>query len=604
MNLLRLSFLALAAWVVAPAAEPIRYTVRFPEPQTHYLEVEASVPTAGRPRIELMMAVWTPGSYLVREYARHLESFSAQTPDGKPLPFVKTRKNRWRIDTGGAASVHVSYRVYAHEMSVQGNWVEGGFAVLSGAANFLALAGEKQSPYDVRFVLPAAWKTSMTGLPAAPGGEAHHYLAPDFDTLVDCPILAGNPAVYEFEVAGKKHYLVNEGEGGVWDGPASAAQVARIVQEYHRMWGFLPYDKYLFLNVLSESGGGLEHLNSTLMMASRWAWRNTTEPAADAVSRPPTRSRWLGLVSHEYFHAWNVKRLRPVELGPFDYENEVYTRNLWIAEGFTSYYGELALRRAGLLTRDAYLRSLSRLIDTLQTTNGRLVQPVADSSFDTWIKFYRPDENSANTGISYYTKGAVIGWLLDAKIRKATGGARTLDDVMKLACQRYAGPRGYTTAEFFGVVREVGGAGAESWLRRAAESTEELDYGEALDWFGLRFRTEERPAPPFLGIETRIDGGRLLVTTVRRGTPAYQAGLNADDEILALNEYRVRPEQLLQRLAAYQPGDRVSLLVARRDHLERVELTLAAPPPGRRQLEAVPQATPAQADALRAWLRE
>ncbi|MBI4875496.1 MAG: M61 family metallopeptidase [Acidobacteria bacterium] len=598
-----LLFLCLAA----PAQEPIRYTVRFPRPHTHYLEVAASVP-AGRPSVELFMAVWTPGSYLVREYSRNVEDFQARTPEGRPLAWTKTRKNRWRIESGGAPRIEVSYRVYARELSVQGNWVDAEFAMLNGAPNFVTLAGAEKRPYEVKLELPPAWRKSISGMHS--GGAPHTYVAADFDELLDCPIYAGNAPIHEFEVDGKKHHLVNEGEGPMWDGPASARDAARIVAEYNRQWGGLPYDRYVFFNLLLESGGGLEHKNSTWLGASRWAYGNTQDPpesapgSGEARSRTPNRLSWLGLVSHEYFHVWNVKRLRPAELGPFDYENEVYTRSLWLAEGVTSYYGPLALRRAGLSARDQYLRSLSGTIAQLQTAPGRLAAPVESLSYDAWIKLYRPNENSTNTGISYYTKGAVIGFLLDAKIRKASNGARSLDDVMKDAFARYGGARGYTPGEF----RALAGAEFGPWFRKALETTEELDYSEALDWYGLRFKTEpQRPgaAPRILtGIATSAASGRIRVTGLRRGTPGYDSGLNVDDEILAVDGYRVRPEQWPARLAGYKPGETVEVLVARRDRLMNIALAIVADQPASWSLEVRPDATEEQKAHRKAWLRE
>jgi predicted metalloprotease with PDZ domain len=598
----------LALCVPLPAQEPIRYTVRFSAPFSHYLEVEASVPTQGQPSVELMMPVWTPGSYLVREYSRNVEAFQARTEGGQELVWEKTRKNRWRVDSASAPRIRVSYKVYAHEPSVQGNWVDAGFAMLNGAANFMTLAGNYRRPHEVKIVLPPQWKLSISGMK----GANNEWSAEDYDELVDSPIYCGNAAVYEFEVAGRNHYLVNEGEGGVWDGPASAQAVRRIVEEYARMWDGLPYPKYVFFNMLIESGGGLEHKTSTWMNSSRWAWLNTQEPPPPTASgepspgpRMPSRLSWLGLVSHEYFHAWNVKRLRPAELGPFDYENEDYTRSLWIAEGVTSYYGPLALRRAGLSNREQFLRAMSTAIGALQNAPGRLVQPVERSSFDAWIKLYRPDENSPNTSISYYTKGEVLGFLLDAKIRKASNGAKSLDDAMKLAYQRYSGARGYTPEQFRQTASEVAGSDLTAWFHNAVDTTEELDYTEALDWYGLRFRTPP-PAPvrATLGAITANQNGRLIVTGLRRGTAGYEAGLNVNDEILAIGEYRVRPEALQQRLNLMKPGEVAKVLIARRDRLETINVTLGSEPRSSWALEAKPDASEEQKARLKAFLRD
>ncbi|HEY8551519.1 MAG TPA: PDZ domain-containing protein [Vicinamibacterales bacterium] len=586
--------LAAAAPVSAQrmSTEPIVYTLRFPAPQTHYVEVEAVFPAPEGPSFEVMMAVWTPGSYLVREYARHVEGVRAQKPDGTPLPVVKTRKNRWKVETGGAPRVTVSYRVYAREMSVRTNWVEDRFAMLNGAPTFLTLVEPgARRPHVVSLELPAAWKTSVSALPS--DGAPHRYRADSFDTLVDSPIVAGNPTIHRFTVSGREHLLVNTGEAGVWDGARAVADLEKVVKAAEALWGSLPYERYVFFNMITEGSGGLEHLNSTVLMTSRWSTRSRRSYVS-----------WLTTAAHELFHVWNVKRLRPVELGPFDYEKENYTTGLWMAEGLTSYYEHLLLRRAGITSQAELLDALSADIRALQTTPGRLQQPVAAASFDAWIKQYRPDENSPNTAISYYTKGAVIGLLLDAKIRAATRGARSLDDVMRLAYSRYSGERGFTDAEFRAVVHEVVGTSFDPWWTAVLETTNELDYSEMLDWFGLRFRpvdSTRASARAWLGAATRNDGGRLVITQVRRGTPAFDAGLDADDEIIAINDFRVRADQLPQRLEMYRPGETVSMLVARRDELRRFDVTLGREPDETWRLEVRPDVTPEQETRLRAW---
>ena len=591
-------FSAFAQTAPVPGSEPIRYTVSFPEPQTHYVEVSAVVPTDGRSEVELMMAVWTPGSYLVREYARHVEAVTAGGADGEALQIVKSEKNRWRVVTDGSPSVEVRYRVYAREMSVRTNWVEADFAMLNGAPTFMTLVGGLARPHEVVIEPAPGWQASVTGLAPITGGS-HRYRAPDFDTLVDSPIVIGNPAVYEFTVDAKPHFLVNVGEDGVFDGARAARDLETVVREHRRMWGMLPYDKYVFLNMLTlatNGGGGLEHKNSTMLMSSRWA----TGTRRSYLS-------WLGLASHEYFHTWNIKRLRPVELGPFNYEDEVHTRGLWMAEGLTDYYGELALHRAGLSTQAELLDALSNRIEGVQTTPGRLVQSVEEASFDAWIKYYRPNENSANVSISYYTKGAVLGFLLDGRIRAATAGVRSLDDVMRAAFERFSGDRGFTPDEFRAVVEQVSGLSLGAFWEGAVGGTAELDYGETLETFGLRFRPvegprDDRPQSGWLGMSTRNVDGRLVVTQVRRGTPAFEAGLNVDDEILAMNGFRVRADQLSARLGQYRPGDDVALLVARRDALRTVEAVFGAEPPRRWRLEVDPAAAGTQQQRDR-WLQ-
>jgi predicted metalloprotease with PDZ domain len=578
------------------------YVVRFPQPRSHYAEIEAVFPAQGD--VELFLPVWTPGSYMVREYSRHLEALAARGEAGSELGVEKTRKNRWRVRAAEAQRITISYRVYCREMSVRTNWVEESFALLNGAPTFLGIAGGGHLPCEVRLELPREWMASFCGLEQS-ANDPNCYVASDYDALIDSPIYAGSPGVYEFSVDGAPHILINEGEAGVWDGPRSAADLEKIVRRTIEFWGGeLPYKKYVFLNLLTEAGGGLEHRNSFCVMASRWATKTRA-----------VYLHWLNLVSHEYFHTWNVKRLRPVELGPFDYEAENTTRGLWVAEGITEYYGGLMVRRAGLSSDAEYLGtakepardSLSDLIHTLQTTPGRLAHSVAEASFDAWIKLYRPDENSKNTSISYYVKGAVIAWLLDARIRRETSDAKSLDDVMRLAFERFSGERGFTEEEFERIASDIAGCDLRDFFARAIRSTEELDYSEALDWFGLQFRGADDDSKPerksWLGVDTRVDNGRLVITRIPRGGPAEGSGLMVDDEIIALDDFRVRPEKFEKHLENHSPGERVSVLVARRDRLATYEVTLGEP--WRKcRLELSRQATANQKKHLEEWLGE
>ena len=579
-----------AAPANAQALDPIRYTLRFPAPHTHYVEVEAAIPTGGRPEVEVYMATWTPGSYLIREYERQVEAVTASTGT-RAVNVAKSTKNRWKIATAGAANVTLRYKVYSREMTVRNNWVESAFAMLNGAPTFITLVERAARPHEVRIELPAAWKRVETALePVA--GAANTFRAPDFDTIIDSPIIIGNPVTREFIVDGKKHTVVFEGDTAMIDADRVAADVQKIVNQGKAVMGSLPYPHYHFMTMVTEASGALEHKNSYLGMTNRFATR--------------TRGAYLGFIgtlAHEYFHNWNVKRLRPVELGPFDYENENYVKTLWVAEGFTDYYADILNKRAGIETTDEYLNALSNQIEQVQTIPGRLVTPVNMASFDTWIKQYRPDENTANMSINYYPKGAVIAFLLDAKIRNATNGARSLDTGMQWAMQRYSGDKGYTPDQFYAVMSEAAGTDLKGWFAKTAESTEELDYTEALEYFGLRFRpVDARNAGAYIGGGTRNDAGRLIITSVRRGTPAIDAGLNVDDEIIAIDDVRVRADGLAARLAQYRPGDKVVVTVARRDRLMKIDLTLG-PEPGRTwRLEPLPNATAEQTAHLNALI--
>ena len=465
---------------LVPAGEAdIEYTVTLAGARSHHVDVAAAIKTGGKAELELYMAVWTPGSYLVREYARHIETIQAASEAGE-LALRKTRKNRWTVTTGGADSITVRYRLWARESTVRTNFVDSDLAMLNGAPTFITVRGYEGRPHGVTIEMPEDWERVVTAL--APAGEGR-FLAADYDQLVDSPIVCGNPDHRTFDVGGAEHILATFLPGSRWDGEKAAADVAKLTAEQQAMWRVIPYKRYAFLNVLLGPSGGLEHKDSTLMVSS------------PGISDDDARyRRWLGLVSHEMFHTWNGKRLRPVELGPFDYENEVYTRGLWVVEGITSYYDDLTLVRAGLTTRRQYLDALSGQIRSLQGTAGRKLQPLARGSYDAWIEYYRRDENSRNTAVSYYTKGAVVAFLLDSEIRRVTGDRRSLDDLLRLAYQRYSAERGFTIAQWRAAADEIAGTDLSKFFARYVDGTDELDYKPALDHFGLRFK----PARPSL----------------------------------------------------------------------------------------------------------
>ena len=508
----RIVFVGLFIWLFTSGSgaltgvtpEPIVYTIKFPALDTHIAEVEVVVPTGRQATIEMMMAVWSPGFYRVENYANRVQGFMARSTDGAALAVEQPEKNRWRIQTGGRPQVLVSYRLLCSGRSVTTNWVGNDLAVLNGPATFITLAEKARRRHDVRLELPAVWQRSMTSLDAAPDGMPNHYRAPDYDTLADSPIVAGNLIVNEFEMLGSKHFVVDAGEVGQWDSKRAAEDLTKIVRETRRFWGFLPFKKYVFLTVFRQGGGGLEHLNSTLLTANS---TRTTIPDG----------RWLSFVSHEYFHAFNVKRLRPIELGPFDYEHPPNTTSLWISEGLTTYFGDLMVVRSGLASPEDHLSRLSSNIGQLQSAPGRLLQTLEQASLDVWNSGTSGVGRDAATKVSYYVKGPVVGFLLDAKIQRVTRGKKSLDDVMRLAYKRYSGERGFTAEQFRETTEEVAGVDLKEWFRKAISSTEELDYGEALDWFGLQFAASgaQAKATPWK-LEVRADANEVQKSQFRR----------------------------------------------------------------------------------------
>jgi predicted metalloprotease with PDZ domain len=626
--LIAIVFLSLSS--ALPAQQPsLKYVVSFADRANHKIAVKMMIPAPTKDSFELMMATWTPGSYLIREYARQVDQVTPATGSDPAVTVQKSSKNRWLVKCVRGKDVELVYDVYCREMSVRSNWVDSDMAVLCGAAFILTVSNPDPSPaaveHHVQFQMPPEWARSVTSLSLIEG-QQHTYKAASFDELADSPIICGNPVLQDFDAGGSSHVLASMGDASLWNTAQAAADVQKIVAQQQKFWGTVPYRKYSFLNVICESSGGLEHDNSTLVMTSRWNFRDK-EKYED----------WLSLMSHEFFHTWNIRRLRPVNLSPYDYERENYTRSLWIAEGVTSYYEDLMLVRAGLIDEAAYLKRLSKQIEKLQTTPGRLEQSLAESSFDTWIKFYRPDENSSNSRVSYYVKGAVVGFLLDARIREVTNDAKSLDDVMRLLYQRHSGPTGYSDAQFLAMVSEVAGTDMTAWLAQHVETTDELKYEPALNWLGLQFPSDENaaelkdgeiPAPPadpashkktdgtlakkegpsktpvWVGAQTSEASGSIVATGVTQGTPAYAAGLNVDDEIVGINQYRANPKSWKDQLAQIGVGHTIKLLISRRGELRTIELKLEEEPKVKWALKTLPKASDEQKTRLKKWLSQ
>lgn len=582
----------------------VRYVLRFPERHQHYVEIQLEFVPTPTGAIELFLPVWTPGSYLVREYARHLDSMSATNSAGLPLEIRKRSKNTWQVlgDIERNQAIRIQYRLYCNELSVRTNFIDREFALLNGAATFITPKGQPTRPHMVQLELPGDWKHSISSMDRPVSGPAHSFQASSYDELVDSPILAGNPSIHPFRVGDTEHYLVNQGGDGFWNGEEAAADVAKVVAEHHAMWQQVPYPRYFFINVIAESRGGLEHDNSTVMLTSRWNFRNQKN-----------YKRWLSLVSHEFFHAWNVRRLRPLAFATYAYDTEEYLDELWVAEGVTSYYEDLALVRSGVISQAEYLQSLSREITNLHKTPGRQIQSLVESSHDSWIKYYRPDENSSNTRVSYYNKGAVVAFLLDIEVRRLTDNSRSLDDVMRMLYQKHAGRLGYTNQDVLETVNQVTSGDFEDWFTHALHSTDDLVYQEAWDWLGLENQLESPvanqesttsnalPEDAWLGVSTEITDGSLVVTRVPTNSPAFSAGLNVQDEIIGIDGFRVRGS-LSNRLQQYHSGDAVRIQIARRERLLELEAILGVQPRTEWKLQMVSKATPKQKANLRHWL--
>ena len=602
--------------VVAP---DIAFIVSMPKPHTHMLEVELRIiHRAAEPAPKeqvLVMPAWTPGSYLLREFERHVQDFAVSDASGQPLTWAKINKGSWRIATNGSHDWRARYRVYANELSVRTNELNSEHAFWNNAALLMYPEGFLNAPATLQVIAPQPWRVA-TGLPPAPGPK-NTFRAENFDTLYDSPVEVSNFKTLSFEVKGVPHRIVIDGDGN-YDPEKVRADVKKIVEtEVQLMGGEIPYHDYTFiLHLRANAGGGLEHLNSTALGYPRFGFGeepqgrsagvNSAGPAAAPLR---TYRGFLSLVAHEFFHLWNVKRIRPDALGPFDYTKENYTRLLWVAEGITDYYARVVLRRAGLISEKEFLTENARAFQTLQNTPGRLVMSVEESSFDTWIKYYRQDENSVNSQVDYYDKGAILGLLLDLEIRKQSHGDKTLDDVMRhLYAEFYKKNRNYTPEDFQKACELMAGSSLDSFFAKYVRSREELDYDSALAAAGLQLdRTvaadgSKALEKPYLGADLAQEQDRLLVKKVYAGAPAYEQGLNTGDQIIAINNMRANRDFLEARLAEKHPGDLVTLTIFRSDDLSTLLMKLGGRMNSVYRIVPVNKPTDEQKRVYQSWL--
>lgn len=461
------------------AAQDVRYELRISDLDKQLATVTATFPTKGKDSLELFLPVWSPGFYKVENYHEQLTDFVARGGGEQTLAVVQPKPNRWRITTNGAAEVVATYTLHCKRGSVTHNQIAPRFAVFCGPATFVGEVGAGSCPHGVQVFLPDAWPQVSTGLAAAPG--EHKFVASDYDWLLDSPIVLGTITTTAFDVLGARHEWAQFGDAGDWDTALLVRHLQPIATELCRTFGARPFDRYVFLAGFRNANGGLEHLDSTLLSVHR--------------QQRPDDPTLLSFVAHEYAHAFNVKRLRPKELGPFDYENPPSTPSLWISEGLTTWCGDLALVRAGAIQAPAWRDLVSQHIRSLQGAPGRKRQTLAEASLSVWKGSVSGTGGDPRTTISYYVKGPAVGFTLEARLRTATAGKHGLDEVLRRAYALYSGAQGFLPEQFEAIAAEVAGSSQQAFFDRALRSTEELDYAEALAWFGLRFATVADDAP-------------------------------------------------------------------------------------------------------------
>jgi predicted metalloprotease with PDZ domain len=570
---------------------PIEYTVSLEAPQTQTFQVTMLVRSVASRTLDVAMPVWRQGKYAVIHPAATVRGVTAATASNKPLVIRKTDKTTWRIEADGAPEILVRYTVYANSLNDRTRHVDDTHAFLSGATVFLYVPDRRREELLVRLEAPTDWQVSC-GLEHA-AGDPRTLLAPDYDVLIDSPIEVGLHDRVSFDVDGKPHDIVLWG-GVPFNSDRLERDFAQIIRAVAAIFGVLPYDRYVFmLHVAPGLSGGTEHLNSTIM-----------QMPPQALEDEGQYKLLLSLAAHEMFHTWNVKRLRPASLRNIDLAHENYTDLLWFCEGTTSYYDELIIVRAGFESPEAYLADLAEAIYQRRARPGALVQNLAESSFDAWIKFNNPTPDDVNSTISYYEGGALVSLLLDLDIRKRSNNRASLDTLLREMYNTFpaSGP-GFTTEELVQTLNRITNSRFEEFFEKYIQAAEPYPFEDLFDVVGLEMIPRDTAPRAYSGLSLQDNNGACIVRSVLSDGPAYQAGVNCGDEIVTLNGRKFKASDINPHLEqTMTPGDTVWLQLLRRNRLRRVDFKLGTKPNPRWDFRKLASASKEQRAAYESWL--
>lgn len=559
--MLRSMMLFLTTLTMTHSQPAVHYTLSMPHPSTHLLEIEIRVEGLKSKTIDLHMPAWRTGRYVIFDFSGGVQEFSAHDANGKNYPWKKIDKDTWRIEQGSANSVTARYKVYANEFNQRTRELNSEHAFVDPAAVFMYVDELKNKPLELTIHPYGNWHVT-TGLDDVEG-KMFTYRAPSFEYFADCPIEIGNQKDFTFQVDTKDHIISIYGEGN-WNIDTLIRDFSKIVTVNKEFWGDLPYKKYLFLiHCQPNAGGGTEHINSTVMGVRPFIFSN-----------PSSYNGFLGLVSHEFFHTWNVKQLRPKALAPYDLSKESYSEELWISEGTTSYFDDLLLLRAGFRDAKNYLESIAQMISSDRSRPGNTIQPLSEASFDAWIKYWKRQQNSYKAESDYYGKGSHVSMLLDLEIRHRSKNKKSLDDVMKAMYHRFPLSRGFTNTDFIKVCEEFSGSGLKDFFDKYLYGTMPLPWETYLSYAGLEVAVKDSARKIGLGITAQDAGDRVRVTGVLPNSPAEKAGIEFNDEILALNGFRVRASDLNELISSIGEGKVIVLTLFRNDKLKEIRVPL------------------------------
>jgi predicted metalloprotease with PDZ domain len=567
------------------------FAVSMEKPTNHYYHITMHADGLKGDTHEFKMPVWTPGYYLLMDYAKYVTNFSAKDAAGTPLKWERSSKNGWSIKSGKSNSITIDYDVFAYSHSVADSYLDDVQGFISPTGIFLYPAGQIQHPVKVKILPYKEWSKVTTGLDPVEN-EPNTFYASDFDILYDSPILVGNQEVITFNVKGVPHEFAGSYLGKV-DREALVSNLTKMIESAITLMGEVPYKHYSFI-VIGPGGGGLEHLNSQAI---------TLSPSS--LSSPAAIKRMQSFMAHEYFHNFNVKRIRPIVLGPFDYDRENLTNMLWVSEGMTVYYEAVVLYRAGLITQDEYFEHFRTNIARYENIPGHLFQSATESSYDTWLQFFSRNPNSPNTTISYYDKGAALGLLLDFKIRFETKNKKSLDDVMRTLYHKYYKDekRGFTDKEFRDACEATAGSSLEEIFEYAA-TTKEIDYAKYFALAGLEIDTKPNEVPGvYFGATVRDQNGSFTVASIEWNSPAYNSTLSFQDEVIAAGDIRVNSRNFNETISSYKPGEKIKLLIARNGKLENIEVTLGRKTEKSFRIKPVENPTPLQDSILKGLIK-